>query len=144
MIDVEGRIYVFGGLANACTSLAGISFPVASVRFHDLRLRGGWVPAAAWFGGSPRAGGQDGIAYLAGGTGQPSGTNDHLATLPRALRPGRTMWMLAETAGGVIATLEIVSTGQIKAVGGNARIYTSLAGISFPTGRLPAGDARKL
>jgi hypothetical protein len=98
-------MYAFGQADGNYTSLAGISYPVASVRLHNLGLVNGWTAAPSVLGGRPTAGIQNGIVYLTGAIHQPSGTSTRFATLPRALR---------------------------LAFGIDAHNYSGLAGIPFP------------
>ena len=90
------------------------------------------MAAPALLGGKLGAGIQNGVVYLAGGVEQPSGTNDHFATLPRAFRPAHNMWLPVFTSGGAIGSIEIASSGRMYAFGGDVTGYTGLAGISFP------------
>jgi hypothetical protein len=128
-VETTGAMFVYGhGPESAYTSLAGISFPVTSVRFHNLSLVSGWGPGPGVLGLKPAAGIQNGIVYLAGGVHHTSGTSDRFATLPRAFRPAHNLWLPVITAGGGIQGIEIARNGQMFDFGGDA----GLSGISFP------------
>jgi len=131
-IAASGQMFAFGGDVTAYASLAGISYPVTSVRMHNLGLVSGWTSVPSMLGGKPTAGIQNGIVYLTGAIQQPSGTNTHFATLPRALRPAHNLWLPIFTAPGVIGSIEIAHNGQMFAFGIDAHNYAGLAGISFP------------
>ncbi len=119
------------------TSLAGISFPVATVTQHKLRLLNGWKS-----GDKPYGAGafgyviKNGIVYLCGGLKQPSGTNGLVAVLPKAARPAHNLWITVYTSSITVGTLHIRPNGQVIVGSGGdpsaARTFTSLAAISYP------------
>jgi hypothetical protein len=146
-IAASGRMTASGTGATAYTSLGGVSFPVTSVRLHNLSLLDGWTSSQSEFGsGDPQAGIRNGIVYLAGSMHQASGTSNRFATLPkrlrpahdmwfpvpRAFRPAHNMWLPIFTSGGLFGSIEIASSGRMYAFGGGVTGYTGLAGISFP------------
>ena len=131
-VSLAGRMFAFGQADGNYTSLAGISYPVTSVRMHNLGLVNGWTTVPSVLGGRPTAGIQNGIVYLTGAIHQSSGTSTRFATLPRALRPAHNLWLPIFTAPGVIGSIEIAHNGQMFAFGIDAHNYSGLAGISFP------------
>jgi hypothetical protein len=131
-VSLAGRMFAFGQADSGYTSLAGISYPVTSVRLHSLGLVNGWTAAQTVLGGRPTAGIQNGIVYLTGAIHQSSGTSTRFATLPRALRPAHNLWLPIFTAPGVIGSIEIAHNGQMFAFGIDAHNYAGLAGISYP------------
>ena len=131
-IAPNGQMLVGAGRATGYTSLAGISFPVSSVRMHTLHLLNGWASARQIVGGDPQAGVQGGIEYLAGSMHQASGTSADFARLPRGLRPSRDMVLTDFTDLGAPGAAEILTNGQMAAFGTTARSFTALDGLSFP------------
>jgi hypothetical protein len=132
-IAPDGQMLASDGRATEYTSLAGVSFPVGSVRMHTLRLLNGWASSQHLLGtGDPQAGVQGGIEYLAGSMHQASGTATHFATLPRTLRPARDMVLTDFTDAGRPGAVEVLTNGQMAAFGTTAPNFTSLSGISFP------------
>jgi hypothetical protein len=131
-VSLAGRMFAYGHADGDYTSLAGISYPVTSMRLHNLSLVNGWTAAQTVLGGRPTAGIQNGIVYLTGAIRQPSGTSTRFATLPRALRPAHNLWLPIFTAPGVIGSIEIAHNGQMFAFGIDAHNYSGLAGISYP------------
>jgi hypothetical protein len=140
-IDPQGRLYAYDGGAQQYTSLAGISFPV-SVAPHTLALDNGWQSAQGLYGtGDPSYSVSNGVVYLSGSLYQPSGTNQIFAVLPKADRPKHELYIKAM----VYTPNTVAQTGTVKiepdgamwaySTSGNAaRLYTSLAGISYPLG----------
>ena len=78
----------------------------------------------------------NGIVHLLGSLNQPSGTNAQFAVLPPAARPTHFLWIPTYTSDGTFGWVTINPSGSIFAVNfaGNAaaRLYTSLATISYP------------
>jgi hypothetical protein len=78
----------------------------------------------------------NGIVHLLGSLKQPSGTSDLFAVLPKAARPAHFLYFAIYTNKGTFGWVTINPTGLIFAsnFGGNtaARLYTSLATISYP------------
>jgi hypothetical protein len=140
-VDPQGRLYAYDGGAQQYTSLAGISFPVASAAVAKLALVHGWESAQPKFGtGDPAYSVSGGVVHLSGSLFQPSGTNQIFAVLPKADRPGRILYIqvmvYTPDAVALAGTVEIDPDGSVWAYSqtGTARQYTSLAGISYPLG----------
>jgi hypothetical protein len=132
--------FAAAGLTSASkvyTSLAGISFPVAAVTQHKLRLLNGWRSGQKPFGaGAFSYAIKNGIVYLSGGIKQPTGTNGLVAVLPKAARPTHNLWITVYTSSSTVGTLHIRPNGQVlvsSALDPTApRTLTSLAAISYP------------
>ena len=76
--------------AQGFTSLAGISFPAASITGLKLALVNGWQSSqGAWGTGDPSYAIRGGVVYLSGALHRPSGSEGIFARLPRAARPAR-------------------------------------------------------
>ena len=131
-IYANGQMRAFGAVATDYTSLAGMSFPVRSVRFRNLSLVNGWISVSSVPGKQAGVGLQNGIVYLAGGIARSSGTSSQFATLPPAFRPAHNLWLPVHTFLGKTGAIEIARTGQMYAFGGDAIAYSGLSGISFP------------
>jgi hypothetical protein len=137
-IAASGQMYAFGGDVTTYTSLAAISFPVRSVRVHNLPLLDGWTSSQSQFNsGNPAAGVQGVVVYLAGSMHQPSSaTGNHFATLPRGLRPSHVTVIPVYTYNGAAGAIAVEASGEMFVSGhGPESAYTSLAGISFPSHR---------
>jgi len=117
------------------TSLAGVSFPAATTAAATLSLLNGWQSANAAQGGTgdPAYTVSGGAVHLSGSLQQPSGTNTEFTVLPKAARPAHVLWITVYTNQGTVGTLEIAPNGDAYAYSANAQVYTSLAGISYPT-----------
>jgi hypothetical protein len=78
----------------------------------------------------------NGIVHLLGSLKQPSGTNTQFAVLPPAARPAHFLWIPTYTNDGTFGWLTINPSGWIFAANfagaTAARLYTSLATISYP------------
>jgi hypothetical protein len=119
------------------TSLAGISFPVATVSQHKVTLLNGWKSGQTPFGtGTFSYAIKGGIVYLSGGIKQPSGSNGLVAVLPKAARPTHNLWITVYTSSATVGTLHIRPNGQVivgsAADPSAARTITSLGAISYP------------
>ena len=115
------------------TSLAGVSFPAATMAGHKLSLLNGWQSGQPGYGtGAPAYTVIGGVVHLAGALQQPTGTNEEFAVLPAAARPTRVLYMAVYTLPGSPGVLQINPDGEMFAYLGNAQSLTSLAGVSFP------------
>ena len=140
-VDQNGNLAAYDGGAQQYTSLAGVSFPVPEAA-HKLALDNGWVSAQGlWTTGDPSYSVSNGVVYLSGSLRQPTGNNQIFAVLPKAARPAHDLYIkvMVYTPGGVVqaGTVQIDPDGAMWAYAledGNAQMFTSLAGISFPLG----------
>lgn len=127
----------FTGTAHAFTSLAGVSFPAATISQHPLPMLSGWQSAQhslATGGFSYAVTG--GVVYLSGAVKLPSGTNDLCALLPAAIRPAHVLYITVFTSSDSVGTLRIEPNGDVFASSfpdaAASRTLTSLAAISYP------------
>jgi hypothetical protein len=113
----------------------------AGLSWHRLKLIHGWRSRGADDNtGNPSWAVRDGIVYLAGSLGQPSGSNAEFAVLPKPARPGHWLW-LATSAADIVGGIGIEAKGPMLEGASNEQDFLSLAGISYPA----AGtSARKL
>jgi hypothetical protein len=131
----NGQIQVYATAAEEYTSLAGISFPVASTKWHNFKLINGWAPTQSIFGtGAPAYAVINGVVYLTGSTHQVTGFDTELAIIPAAARPDNQLQIGTYTAGfnsGVVFLFEnTASTSSTPP--GNAQAFTSFGGIAYP------------
>lgn len=127
----------YTGAAHAFTSLAGVSFPAATVIQHKVTLLNGWQSAQHSFG----TGGFSyaiigGVVHLSGAIKLPSGTSDLCALLPAAARPAHVLYITVFTSSDTVGTLRIMPSGNVFAdsftYAPASRTLTSLAAISYP------------
>ena len=132
----NGQLEATGVMAQPFTSLAGVSFPAASLSSQKLGLINGWqaVPASAT-NGYPAYAVSHGVVDLSGALFQPGGGSSEFAVLPVAARPRHNLYIEADTMSGSVGTVEIQPDGVMSAIStpaANAQHFTSLAGISYP------------
>ncbi|HEX9063538.1 MAG TPA: hypothetical protein VF843_00425 [Streptosporangiaceae bacterium] len=136
-IDPNGVARAYSGSAASFTSLAGVSYPVASAKPHKLTLLHGWhSEQGAWNSGNPSYAVSNGIVYLSGSLAT-SGTNEVFGVLPKGYRPSHLLYIKVYTYGSTVGTVFIDPNGTMEAYGPSgtsARQFTSLAGLSFPLG----------
>jgi hypothetical protein len=125
------------GTAREYTSLASVSFPAASTAAHKLGLLFGWESSQkARATGDPGYNVSGGVVYLSGSVHQSSGTDQIFTFLPKAARPAHIMYLAMYTDAGTTGELVIDPDGAIQARGTQARSFTSLAGVSYPTAKI--------
>ncbi|HEY1618027.1 MAG TPA: hypothetical protein VGG25_10440, partial [Streptosporangiaceae bacterium] len=134
-IRSTGQVRIGGGGSADYTSLATVSFPVASTKWHAFKLIADWHSGASRFRtGAPSYAVVSGVVFLAGSMYQSSaGTIGLWTDVPAAAQPRHVLeikaYMLNGAAGAVaMTTLGLVSSNPFS----TARAYTSLAGISYP------------
>jgi hypothetical protein len=142
-IGTSGTMYAYFGGAQQYTSLAGVSFPVASATMTKLALINGWKSAQPTYGtGDPSYSVKNGVVHLSGSLVQPQAgaTGQMFAVLPQAARPTNYLYIKTEVYSGSTAntgTVVITPNGEMYAyslTASQAQQYTSLAGISYPLG----------
>jgi hypothetical protein len=143
-IDTNGTMLAYEGGAQQYTSLAGVSFPVASATANNLTLINGWQSAQPPYGtGDPSYSVHNGVVHLSGSLYQPpapGGTQD-FAVLPPAARPKYCLYLkTAVSPPDSIAaqgTIVVCSDGRLYSNSfplSESEAFTSLAGISYPLG----------
>ena len=143
-IDTNGNMLAYEGGAQQYTSLADVSFPVASAAANQLTLINGWKSAQPPYGtGDPSYSVHNGVVHLSGSLLQPPAPGDtqDFAVLPPAAWP--KYYLYIKTA--VSPPDSIAAAGDIV-ISPDGRLYsdsfpvseseafTSLAGISYPVG----------
>jgi hypothetical protein len=131
----DGQVYPEGADAASYTSLAGISFPVASTKWHDFKLEAGWKSGAKTYGtAAPSYAVINGIVYVTGSIDRAPGGTGLWTDLPAAARSVHVLeievYTVDGTTGAVAITdsLGLVSSDPFT----DAEAFTSLAGIAYP------------
>jgi hypothetical protein len=134
VIHSNGRMDVLvNGQSTVYTSLAGISFPL-TLKSGKLTLINGWQAAGAAYG-LPSVSLSNGVVYLSGAMSQPSGTGSAFATLPKADRPARMLYLpiiTTDNSTWLNSTVKATPAGQLSVSGNAAKTFSSLDGVSFP------------
>jgi hypothetical protein len=132
----SGQVNVQGADSSEYTSLASVSFPVASTKWTSFKLEGGWKSDNKVYStGSPAYAVVNGVVYLNGSMDQPTSGTGLWTDLPAAARTKKDVleievYTVNGTAGAVAITnsLGLVSSNPFS----NAEDFTSLAGIAYP------------
>lgn len=145
VIYPNGKVFMEGADATSYSSLAGISFPSASVGAFDLSLVNGWVSEDPAFSTGNPAVSLDptGTVHLSGSLAGGSDLSTAF-TLPAGMRPTHTTYLDVYTFGGTVGSLEITKSGSVTLFGGSVSNFTSLAGVSFQTAAAGAPSALPL
>ena len=134
-IDANGVARAYSGSAKSFTSLAAVSYPVASAPRHKLTLQGGWHSEQGVYNtGDPAYEISGGVVYLSGSLAT-AGTNYQFAVLPPAARPAHRLYIKAYTFASSVGTVLIEPNGTMAAYNADSldsQKFTSLATISFP------------
>jgi hypothetical protein len=152
-IDTYGNISTYGGTGGSTsyTSLAGVSFPSASVLQWPVSLENGWQSAQSiWNTGNPAVSISNNVVHLSGGVRRPAGnatgaTEAVFDLTSQSLWPAdNCFWPEVYTYAGGINNISVINganpeaffypAGTLFATNG---LYTSLAGISYPAGSAP-------
>jgi hypothetical protein len=131
IVRPSGEVDALNGNAAAFTSLAGVSYPLASIKPHSLKLEHGWLSDQGIYGtGNPGYAVSGGVVYLSGSLH--GGTKPVALVLPKAARPPHELYRSVYTLDGSTGTVVIRPNGQVQLFGTDAADYTSLAAISYP------------
>jgi hypothetical protein len=135
-ISPGGALEAYNGNSHAFTSLAAVSFPLASIKSHQVKLLNGWQSSQSQYDtGNPSYAISNGVVYLSGSL-HSTGNSVLAFILPKAARPTHTMAISMYTLDGFLpGQIEILPQGEVDISGKYASGYTSLAGISFPVAR---------
>jgi hypothetical protein len=143
-IDTNGNMVVYEGGAQQYTSLAGVSFPVASAATSQLTLINGWQSAQPPYGtGEPSYSVSNGVVHLSGSLVQPPAPGDtqDFAILPVTARPKYYLYIKTEISppDSFAAQGDIVISPDGRMFSDSyplseSEAFTSLAGISYPVG----------
>src|ERR1022692_3940776 len=135
-ITPGGSVLASGSATGAFTSLAAISYPVATTRWHKLSLEDGWKSSpSSYNSGDPSYAVIRGVVYLSGSMHEASGDSGLFGTLPPAARPAHVLDFGTYAFNGVFGALGMVPNGFMLVVShpqASAMSYTSLAAISYP------------
>ena len=132
LIMPDGSMRAYSGGAQVLTSLAAVSFPAGSTRWHALKLRNGWQPAIHNLGAAaPACTVIGGVVHLSGSAaGGTLGTE--LAVLPKGARPSHDLYLAAYDFGGTEGEILVEPSGAVFSFGGSAASQVSLDSLSFP------------
>jgi hypothetical protein len=132
-VGADGTMWAYSGNATGLTSLAAVSYPAATMKSAKLGLEHGWASSQSIYGtGDPSYAISAGVVYLSGSL-HSTGTSHVAALLPKAARPAQQLFIQVYEYGGSTGWLQILPTGQVEVFGSEASLYTSLAGVSYPT-----------
>jgi len=135
-IQSTGQVYAEGADATGYTNLAGISFPVASTKWHTFPLTAGWKSGASQFHTAPPAYAVvNGVVYLNGSMHQPTSGTGLWTFIPAPARTtGDVLEIEVDASKGAVGSIAMTnSLGLVSSVPfSNARAFTSLAGIAYP------------
>jgi hypothetical protein len=134
-IRSTGQVRIGGGGSAGYTSLATISFPVASTKWHPFKLIADWRSGASRFRtGAPSYAVVNGVVYLAGSMYQSAaGTIGLWTDVPAAAQPRHVLEIKAYMLNGAVGAVAMTTFGLVSSHPfSNAQAYTSLAGISYP------------
>jgi hypothetical protein len=133
-IAPQGEVDVSGLGAFGFTSLASISFPVAGTKWHKFKLESGWKAIPHFDGGPPVYAVVNGVVYFSGAMHQPHPGGGVWTNLPAAARAAGVVDIEVATNSGSVGALTMTSRrGYVHSVPfSNARLMTSLAGVSYP------------
>lgn len=140
----DGPIWVGGGKAQQFTSLAGLSFPAASVSSQQLNLLNGWLaPQNTYAAIGPSWYVSDNVVHLFGYMYNPV-SNPEFAALPQGLWPTHTLYLNAFFSDAnnpnaiLTAILRINPDGSMYALGippnAPSNDFFVLDGISYHSG----------
>jgi hypothetical protein len=119
-------------------SASPLNLPVWSCDWQHLDLTNGWQSEQGAYGtGNPAwCGTGEGMVYLSGSLAQPTAGPNEFAVLPPPARPPHNLYLSVYTYDGAAGVLQIKTDGEMFAYNapnqGDARDFTSLAGVSFP------------
>ena len=132
----SGQVYVQGAQSSEFTSLAAVSFPVASTTWHDFKLEAGWKSDAKTYStGSPAYAVINGVVYLNGSMDQPTSGTGLWTDLPAAARTKADVLEIeVYTVDGTTGSIAITnSLGLVSSMPfTDAENFTSLAGVAYP------------
>ena len=119
----------------------------AKFKWHPFKLINGWESASAkhLVTGTPAWALRDGVVYFRGAIEEPGPeSNDTFATLPKYARPASTLYLQVFTKSDAPGVLYISSSGVLEAYHGNSVAFTSLGGVSYPTGSVKSHQVKLL
>src|SRR3984957_11035815 len=131
IVNPGGEVDALDGNAGPFTSLAGVSYPLPSIKPHSLKPEHGWRSDQGKYGtGDPGYAISHGVVYLSGSLHH--GNKPVALVLPKAARPPHEMYRSIYTFDGNPGSVVIRPNGQVELFGAHAARFTSLAAISYP------------
>ncbi len=132
----QGEVDISGTGSAGYTSLANISFPVASTKWHKFTLQSGWKPFTKFDAATPAYAVVNGVVYLDGEMQQPTPGADLWTDIPAAMRTTDVLDVEVMTTSGSVGAVTMNSrhglVGSTPAA--NAQLITSLSGVAYPAG----------
>jgi len=133
-INPNGKVVATGSGAHGYTSLAGISYPVASTKWHNFTLTASWKSAdSQYHTGSPAYVVINGVVYVGGGLTGTKALDGLWTELPAAIQPSTQVFAEVD-AGGTFGSVDfaqnygIVNSSPVA----NSMKFTSLAALEYP------------
>lgn len=135
-IQPTGASFAYSGSATGFTSLAGVSYPVATATRHKLTLLNGWHSQSGFHTGDPSYDVSGGVVYLSGSLATSDTMDTFFALLPASARPKHELFIKVYANDSTVGMLQIEPDGDMFVgygpVLGTEAAFTSLATISFP------------
>jgi len=133
-INPAGEFAIFGASSGNYTSLAGISYPVASTKWHKFTLVNGWRSGATkYHSAAPSYAVVNGVVFLDGTMFQTSGHAPIWTVLPAAARPADTVEIEVETYRSSAGGLELAKSANVSNVTfSNSQQVTSFGAVAYP------------
>jgi hypothetical protein len=134
----NGNVAPFGSSSADYTSLAGISFPVASTKWKAFSLEDQWTSGAAKFRtAAPSYAIVNGVVYLNGTMYQAKPGNGLWTSLPAGVKTAADVLEIeADASGGSAGVVSVTSSlglaGSVPFT--NAQKFLSLSGIAYAQG----------
>jgi hypothetical protein len=137
LIQKSGQVDVDGPGATTFTSLANISFPVASTKWHAFKMIKGWKSAASIYGSAaPGYAVINGVVYLTGSIHHASGGTGLWTIIPKPARPASELQIEVYTFGGTPGEVNMAQNDgfAVSNPPSYAEGQTSLDAIAYPPG----------
>jgi hypothetical protein len=121
--------------AVAAPARPGPAPATSKFTWHAFKLLNGWESASApkFKTGTPSWTLRNGVIYLRGAVKVQTDMNDAtFSTLPSYARPAHNLYIQVDTTSETPGTVRIGTDGTVEAYNGHAKLFASLAGISYP------------
>ncbi len=131
----SGKIVPTGGAASTYTSLANISYPVASIKWHNFKLTAGWKSAdPAFHTGSPAYAVINGVVYVGGALNDQKASSGLWTSIPASIQTSDQVFVEVATTGSTTGSADFAENDGLAGSTpvANAQQFTSLAGIAYP------------
>jgi len=130
----NGKIIASGADATSYTSLANISYPVASTKWHAFTLIDNWKSAdPTYHTGAPSYVVINGVVYVGGAMTGTKAPNGFWTPIPTAVQPPAQVFAEVDM-GGAPGEVDFAESDGLasSASFSNAKKFTSLASIAYP------------